>query len=116
MNRTEHGTRRTLTAAVAVAVLVAMAGGGVVAATKGVSGTETTARTGAAEVVVDLNTATAEELTAVPGIGPSLSKRIVEFREQNGPFRRVEDVMKVRGIGEKSFQKIKPYLKVGKKS
>ena len=55
-------------------------------------------------------------LPLVPGIGPALSLRIVEFRERHGPFHRVEDVLKVRGIGEKSFQKIKPYLKVSKRS
>jgi competence protein ComEA len=63
---------------------------------------------------VDLNQAGEQELIAIPGIGPALAKRIVEFREANGPYRRIEDVMKVKGIGEKSFQKIKPFIKVGK--
>jgi len=62
--------------------------------------------------VVDLNTASAEELTTVPGIGPTLAQRIVEFREKEGPFRRVEDLMKVKGIGEKSFQKLRQHVKV----
>lgn len=65
--------------------------------------------------VVDLNKASAEQLQAIRGIGPVLAQRIVEFRDDNGPFERVEDIMKVKGIGEKSFQKIRPFLKVEKK-
>jgi competence protein ComEA len=64
---------------------------------------------------IDLNRAGADELTSVPGIGKTLAQRIVEFREQHGPFKRVEDLMKVKGIGEKSFEKIRPYVKVGAK-
>jgi competence protein ComEA len=63
---------------------------------------------------VDLNTADAAALTKVPGIGPATAQRIVEWREQNGPFRQVEDLMKVKGIGEKSLEKLRPYLKVSK--
>ena len=63
---------------------------------------------------VDINRAGVEELTALPGIGEAIAKRIVEFREANGPFRRVEDLMKVKGIGEKSLAKIRPYVSVGK--
>jgi competence protein ComEA len=65
---------------------------------------------------VDLNRASAEELRAVPGIGPALSERIVKFREENGPFRRVDDLLKVRGIGEKSLEKMRPYLTVSEPS
>ena len=63
---------------------------------------------------VNVNTASASELTAVPGIGKTLAQRIVEFREKHGPFRRLEDLMRVKGIGEKSFEKIRPYVKVSK--
>ena len=62
--------------------------------------------------VVDLNHAGAEELTAVPGIGETMARRIVEWRDEHGPFRRVEDLMKIKGIGEKSFQKMRPYVRV----
>jgi comEA protein len=63
---------------------------------------------------VDLNNASAAELQSVPGIGKVTAQRIVEWREKHGPFRRAEDLMKVKGIGEKSFDKLRPYVKVGK--
>jgi len=56
---------------------------------------------------VNLNTATVDELTTLPGIGPSYAKRIVEFREKNGPFKKVEDLLNVQGIGEKTLEKIR---------
>ena len=61
---------------------------------------------------VDINKASAAELTAIPGVGDTLAQRIVEFREKQGPFRRVEDLLKIKGIGEKSFQKMRPHVKV----
>lgn len=63
---------------------------------------------------IDINEAGEEALIAIPGIGEATAERIVSWREEHGPFRRVEDLMKVRGIGEKSFQKIRPYVKVGR--
>ena len=63
---------------------------------------------------IDLNSASREQLMQVKGIGPALADRIVEFRKEHGPFRRVEDILKVRGVGEKSLAKLKPYLKVVK--
>lgn len=56
---------------------------------------------------VNVNTATAEEIASLPGIGPSYAKRIVEYREKNGPFKRVEDLLNVQGIGEKTLDKIR---------
>jgi len=67
---------------------------------------------GVSAKVVDLNTASAEELATVPGIGPALAQRIIEFREKEGRFQRIEDLMKVKGIGEKSFQKLRTHFKV----
>lgn len=52
---------------------------------------------------LDLNTATAEELDTLPGIGEELAQRIVEYREANGPFESVEEIMEVSGIGEGKF-------------
>ncbi len=66
------------------------------------------------QVSVDVNAGTEEELVSVPGIGKSLARRIVEFREKNGPYRQIEDLMKVQGIGEKNLERFRPYLTVGK--
>jgi len=63
---------------------------------------------------IDLNTADSAALETVPGIGKSLSQRILAFREKNGPFQNVDDLLKVQGIGEKSIQKLRPYLMVAK--
>jgi competence protein ComEA len=61
---------------------------------------------------VNINTATAEQLTALPGVGPTLAARIVEHREKAGQFGSAQELMNVKGIGEKSFQKIEPYVTV----
>ncbi len=63
---------------------------------------------------IDLNRATVRELIQLPGVGEVIAKRIVDFREEHGPFKRVEDLMKVKGIGEKSLEKIRPYIRIGK--
>lgn len=63
---------------------------------------------------VDLNTATSADLEAVPGIGKSLAQRILTFREKNGAYGSVDDLLKVQGIGEKSLEKLRPYLVVAK--
>jgi len=62
---------------------------------------------------VDLNTADAETLQQLPGIGPALAERIVADREANGPFADLEDLTRVSGIGEKTVQAIAPYVTVG---
>lgn len=65
---------------------------------------------GAADGKVNVNKASAEELALLPRIGPATSARIVEFRDENGPFRAVEDLMLVRGIGEATFDLLVPYV------
>jgi competence protein ComEA len=62
---------------------------------------------------INLNTATATELTQLPKIGAKAAERIVAYRKQHGSFQRAEDLLSVKGIGEKSFLKLKPYLNVG---
>lgn len=65
---------------------------------------------------VDINVATASELESLPGIGPALARRIIEHRKKNGPFKRIEDLMNVRGIGEKKFLDLEERITVGKES
>ena len=59
---------------------------------------------------VSLNRATREELEKLPGIGPALAARIVEWRERYGPFRRAEHLMMVRGISERLFRQLRPHI------
>jgi len=61
---------------------------------------------------VNLNTATAAQLEALPGVGPALAQRIVEYRQQSGGFKKIEELMNVRGIGETSFLKLKALITV----
>lgn len=61
---------------------------------------------------VNLNTATAAQLDALPGIGKATADRIIEYRQKNGAFKKPEDLMNVRGIGEKNFLKLKPMITV----
>lgn len=61
---------------------------------------------------ISINLASVEELEVLPGIGPGLAQRIIEYREKNGAFRKIEDLKKVKGVGEKLFEKIKPYIKL----
>lgn len=62
---------------------------------------------------VNINAATAEQLEELPGVGPKMAARIVEYRQKNGGFKKVEDLMNVRGLGEKNFLKLKPFITVG---
>ena len=71
---------------------------------------------GQEENAIDLNRATAVELQLLPGVGPALSERIVEYREAKGEFARIEDVMQVSGIGPKTFEAIRDYLTVEDKT
>ncbi|MBD3868252.1 MAG: helix-hairpin-helix domain-containing protein [Acidobacteria bacterium] len=102
------GKRRIWNAVVCIGLMVALSAAGgtltLAAAEKKESGT----------AQVDLNSASREQLMQVKGIGPALADRIVEFRKEHGPFRRVEDILKVRGVGEKSLAKLRPHLKVDK--
>ena len=59
-----------------------------------------------APLVVDLNTADAEELGQLPGIGPELANRIVAYREEQGAFEKIEEIMNVKGIGQGKFEAI----------
>ncbi|HEY2931041.1 MAG TPA: helix-hairpin-helix domain-containing protein [Acidobacteriota bacterium] len=59
---------------------------------------------------VSINSGGPDQLAKLPGVGDSTARRIVEFRSKNGPFKRVEDLMAVKGIGEKKFLKLKSHI------
>lgn len=63
-------------------------------------------------ISININTANVTQLTKLPGIGPKKAKRIIETRKKLGGFKRIEDIMKVKGIGEKTFQRIKHMIRV----
>jgi competence protein ComEA len=65
---------------------------------------------------VNLNTASQAQLEALPGVGAKAAQRILDYRKQNGSFKKVEDLMNVKGFGEKTFLKLKPMLTVGDKA
>ena len=61
---------------------------------------------------VNLNTASETELSTLPGIGPAKAKAILEYRQQNGRFKSLDDLKNVTGIGEKTFEKLKQYIEI----
>jgi competence ComEA-like helix-hairpin-helix protein len=61
---------------------------------------------------ININTATVEQLQTLPSVGPSTAKSIVRYREKNGPFRRVEDLLIIKGMSRQRLQKLRPYVKV----
>ena len=71
------------------------------------------AQTSPSKAKVNINTAGQAELESLPRIGPKVAQRIIEYRNQNGGFKKVEDIMKVKGIGEKTFDRIKDLITVG---
>ena len=68
------------------------------------------------ELRVDLNRAGIEELVKLPGVGEIVAQRIVNYREENGAFQATEELMNVRGIGEKTYLKLEPYLTVSEET
>jgi competence protein ComEA len=63
-------------------------------------------------LIINLNTATAKELEALPGIGPALAKRIITFREKRQGFKRVEELLAIPGISEKKWKAIREKVDV----
>ena len=76
-------------------------------------GTATAAGKPAPTAKVNINTASVEQLTTLPGVGPKLAARIVEHRQKSGSFRSTQELMNVKGVGERNFAKIEAWLTVG---
>jgi competence protein ComEA len=95
---------RIMIAAIAIALSAAAAGA---------QGRATAPKaTATAAAPVNLNTATMDQLATIPGIGVKTAERIIAYREKNGGFKKIEDLMNVSGVGEKSFLKLKPLITV----
>lgn len=71
------------------------------------------AQTAAPKGKVNINTASAAELEVLPRVGPKVAQRIIDYRTQHGNFKRVEEIMKVQGIGEKVFAELRDLITVG---
>ena len=67
------------------------------------------------EAKIDINAAEVDELADLPGIGPAYAQRIVEYREKHGPFGKIEDLLNVRGIGDRKFEKLRDRVTVKKR-
>jgi len=63
---------------------------------------------------INLNTATSDELQQVPGIGPVIAEKILQMRKAYGPFKSVDDLRAIKGIGPKRLEKMRKYLTAGK--
>jgi competence protein ComEA len=94
--------RRIVATGLALVMAAVLSGGSALAAGKAAPGAK-----------VNINTASVEQLTTLPGVGPKLAARIVEYRQKSGPFHSTQDLINVRGIGEKNFAKIERWLSVG---
>src|SRR2546430_9697950 len=104
----EDDCMRTFLSIVAAALLVAAQTHAAAAQQK--AGGRASAKPSAG--IVNINTAPATDLESLPGIGAKTAERIVEYRQKNGPFKKIEELMNVRGVGEKNFLKLKSQITV----
>lgn len=65
---------------------------------------------------VNINTANLDELQTLPRIGEKVAQRIIDYRKEHGPFKKIEELMKVQGVGEKTFKLLKDKIEVGSKA
>ncbi|HKB71087.1 MAG TPA: helix-hairpin-helix domain-containing protein [Thermoanaerobaculia bacterium] len=70
------------------------------------------ANTSAASGTINVNSASAEQIALLPRVGLKLAQKVVEYRKTNGPFKKIEDLMEVKGVGEKLFVVLRPHLTV----
>jgi competence protein ComEA len=94
---------RFAVAALAFAAAVLASSGAALAADK----------TAAPQGKVNINTASVDQLAELPGVGPSLAARIVEYRQKNGGFKTANELLNIKGIGDKSFAKLEPHVTAG---
>jgi len=80
------------------------------ALTTAIAGAAFAATSAAPTPQVNINTASAQELKLLPRVGPALAQRIVDFRTANGPFKVPEEIARVKGIGDKTFALLQPYV------
>jgi competence protein ComEA len=92
----------------AMFMLLVMAGDGLAGQAKPAA-----AKAAALSSPININTATVAQLEGLPGIGARTAQAIVDQRQKNGPYKKIEELMNVKGIGEKSFLKLKPMITLG---
>jgi competence protein ComEA len=110
---------RQLTSVLGLFVVLVVAGAGAPAAQSKAAADKPATKAAAkatASAPVNLNTATSAQLETLPGVGSAAAKRIIEYRQKNGSFKKIEELMNVKGFGEKTFLKLKPLIAVADKA
>ena len=97
---------------VAALAAVVVMGAGEMMRVEGRAAVQDTKATVPAPAPLNLNVATAADLQKLPGIGPALATRILDYRQKSGGFKKIEELMNVQGIGEQSFLKLKSLITV----
>jgi competence protein ComEA len=104
---------RTLLTAIAVVSLCGVLQSAHAAQAQKAASTRPAPKPAAAAAPININTASAGDLSTLPGIGAKTAERIIEYRQKNGPFTKIEQLMNVRGVGEKNFLKLRTQINVG---